>query len=444
MHMPKPVRVLWTLNVAAITLLAGVASAHVNDVSTERSGSIIVFPKVVWDGTRDTIIQIANTSNSMVHARCFYVNAAPVNPLFPPSPSNPPRWSETDFDIWLTRQQPTHWVASLGRTVNLTEVIGDNAGFSPGLIPPVPAGFIGELKCVQVDASDSPLRANALKGEATIRSFLGDVSEYNAVAFQGNPDMTFSEGDPNDLALDLTPNHVGEYSACPGLLLLNHFAEGARDLVIDQIGICEPVCLAGNVGAPCATDPDCNSGSTVGICGGCPVSTDLTLVPCSENLEDQLPGTVTVQFAVFNEFEQRLSTSTTVSCYLNLPLGQIGTTGRNPFTFSALGTIAAYSRINPNPGICGPRGTCTAGSTIGASCATSADCPSSGGVIGVAEEFRASTVPGVLFPGGGPGIGPEAAAAFNLHMEGNRFDAASDGDGNPAAGVTDHMIIPQP
>ena len=443
MHMPKPVRVLWALNVAAITLLAGVASANVNDVSTERSGSIIVFPKVIWDGERDTIIQITNTSNSMLHARCFYVNAAPVNPQLPPSPANPPRWSETDFDIWLTRQQPTHWVASLGRS---TFFPGDpkmdssnDAGFSPGLIPPVPEGFIGELKCVQVDAADVPLRANALKGEATIRSLLGDVSEYNAIAFQGNPDMTLVDADPNDLVLDLTPTHAGEYSACPGVLLFDHFAEGARDLVINQIGICESVCIAGNLGAPCSANADCNTPSATGICGACPVSTELTLVPCAENLEAQLPGRVTVQFAVFNEFEQRLSTSTTVDCYLNLPLGQIATAGRNPFTFSALGTISAYTRITPNPGIC-TSGRCTSGSTIGASCQTSGDCPSSGGVIGVAEEFREATVIDNFVDG----ESGRAAAAFNLHTEGNRFDAASDGNGTPAAGVTDHIIIPQP
>ncbi|HEX7408476.1 MAG TPA: hypothetical protein VF515_12605, partial [Candidatus Binatia bacterium] len=117
MYMVKPVRVLWVLGIAVVGLLplAGIASASVNDVSTERGGSIIVFPKVVWDGTRDTIIQIGNMSNSMVHAHCFYVNAAPVNPSLPPSSTNPPQWNETDFDIWLTRQQPTHWVASLGR-----------------------------------------------------------------------------------------------------------------------------------------------------------------------------------------------------------------------------------------------------------------------------------------------------------------------------------------
>jgi hypothetical protein len=430
MHMVKPVRVLWTLGLAAVLLLpvARVASATTQDVSIERSGSIIVFPKVLWTGTcvggtndgapcttdgactggggscnlRDTVIQIANTSNNMVHARCFYVNAAPVNPSYPPGPGNPAQCNETDFDIWLTKQQPTMWVASLGRSGSAYLIpgisalsdqvlmLGYDSGFPPGLIPPVTQGFIGELKCVQVDASDAPLRANALKGEATIRDVFGDISEYNAVAFQGNPDMSVSSNpdDSNDLVLDYTANSAqvdaGEYSACPDTLLLNHLAQGASDPVLDQL--------------------------CTGSCSPEPLRTELTLVPCSENLENQLPGKVTVQFVVYNEFEQAFSTSTTVTCYLNLPLDQIGAPGNNPFTFTVLGTLGAYARINPNPG--------------------------NGGVIGVAEEFRS-----VSYDSAPP---LPAAAIFSLHTEGNRFDAATDGKGGSVQGATDHIIIPQP
>ena len=82
MRMMKGNRALWSLGATAIgvCILTGIASADVNDVSTERSGSIIVFPKVVWDGTRDTVVKINNISNQLVQAHCFYVNAAPANP----------------------------------------------------------------------------------------------------------------------------------------------------------------------------------------------------------------------------------------------------------------------------------------------------------------------------------------------------------------------------
>src|SRR5438552_2103638 len=106
MRMMKRNRGLWVLGAVAVGALglAPVASAKSFDVSTEKSGSIIVFPKVVWDGTRDTIITISSTQNPMVHAVCFYINGA-----------IPGQCQATDFEIWLTKQQPTHWVASEGR-----------------------------------------------------------------------------------------------------------------------------------------------------------------------------------------------------------------------------------------------------------------------------------------------------------------------------------------
>ena len=67
------------------------ASVMRAEVSTDVSGSVLVYPKVIWTGPstnanidqrrqleRDTVIQISNTSNNMVHAHCFYVNAAPL------------------------------------------------------------------------------------------------------------------------------------------------------------------------------------------------------------------------------------------------------------------------------------------------------------------------------------------------------------------------------
>jgi hypothetical protein len=55
-----------------VVLVAGVARA---DVTTERPGSILIFPKVVRDGARETTIQITNTGNMPDTVRCFYLNA---------------------------------------------------------------------------------------------------------------------------------------------------------------------------------------------------------------------------------------------------------------------------------------------------------------------------------------------------------------------------------
>ena len=167
------------------------------------------------------MIQISNTSNNMVHAHCFYVNAQLIG--------GQPIWQITDFAIWLSRQQPTHWVASQGRPVNSFDERGsDGSGLDPGAIPPVPPGFEGELKCVQVDASGTPFGGNNLKGEEVIRSADGDVSKANALAILANPDL--AGADPaNELRLDNSVLNNGEYNACPNTWLLNHFADGTSD-----------------------------------------------------------------------------------------------------------------------------------------------------------------------------------------------------------------------
>ena len=99
----------------------------------------------------------------MVHAHCFYVDGRTA------SAATRCGRSPTSA-IWLTKQQPTHWVASQGRAINPTDGYGnDGSGLDPGAIPPVPEGFEGELKCIQVDASGTPFGGNNLKGEALIR-----------------------------------------------------------------------------------------------------------------------------------------------------------------------------------------------------------------------------------------------------------------------------------
>lgn len=282
-------------------------------VTTEESASILVFPKVIADGDRDTIIQITNTSNNMRHAHCFYVNAAPTDPDRPislnESDFNPPLWTETDFDIWLTKQQPTHWVVSTGRRFDPTDATclatscnpndsgtGDadccDAGLDPGRVPPVAPDFIGELKCIEVDASGFPVPGNALKGEATLVSASDDddVSKYNALGLKGfdtnNADPTLCVGG------EVTPEcgSGAEYEACPKTWVLVHPADGAPNPVLESQG----------------------EASTM--------TTSLTVVPCTQNFETQDPDTVTLQFEIWNEFEERLSASTKFQCWASFTL----------------------------------------------------------------------------------------------------------------------------
>src|SRR5690349_23430014 len=98
--------------IAAVALSA--SSAPGAQVTTERSASIVVFPKVIADGTHDTTIQLSNAATAVVHAHCWYTNGARQIPELPPGPANPPLWSVLEFDLTLTKQQPTNWVASRG------------------------------------------------------------------------------------------------------------------------------------------------------------------------------------------------------------------------------------------------------------------------------------------------------------------------------------------
>ncbi len=363
---------MWRWSVAALVLLLSRGNARA-DVTTERSSSILIFPKVVSTTgavlaltPSDTIIQISNTSNSLVFVHCFYVNAAPADPSRPASAANPPQWQEVDFDILLTKQQPTHWLVSRGRqigfggaddrTCNADFHQCGSAGIDPGHIPPVPDPFVGELKCFEVDQSGAPISGNHLKGEATIVSAgTGDASKYNAIGVLG---LQNSNNSDNVLCLggDVTDQCKtgAEYGACPQTVILNHFA---------------------------TTDPaDTHADPVIEELGNGPsrVVTEVTLVPCSEDFENQTPPQVTVQFELVNEFEELFSFSTTVICWGNFTLDALN----RIFSAGSLGTRFVQTRMTP----------------------ATDDQP---GFVGVAEELH-------IAPGG------SARAALNLHGEGAR------------------------
>jgi hypothetical protein len=383
--------------------LGMLATSAYGDANTEKGSSILAFPKVLANDGSDTLIQITNISNNMVHARCFYVNAAPDQ-------FGNPQWQVTDFAIWLTKQQPTHWQVSEGRFFDPTDVCHTNqqgqflpdsdcanAGIDPGAIPPVPSNFEGELKCVEVDASDNPVAGNHLKGEATIFTD-GDASKYNAIGLLGYQDVGMTG---NQLLLNHplgADDTVGQYDACPNVLLMNQFTEGVTDPIIlgDLLG---GTC-SNNSEKACQANSDCGDGNT---CNDGPqildpttktvslrsaTLTDLTLVPCTENFEENLPATVTIQVQVFNEFEQQFTTSFPVTCFLNKFLFQLDSPfnpNQSIFSFARLGTTVAHTRL----------------------------IPVTGSVFAVVGTTRADK------------NGNLARVADNIHMEGDRFTGST-------------------
>jgi hypothetical protein len=295
-----------------VTLAAGTVSAQGN-FSTERPGSILIFPKVV-NSPSNTIIQITNTGNLMTHAHCFYTDGRTVN--------GQPAWQVTDFELTLTRQQPTHWSVATGRAVNPLDSIG---GLDPGLIPPVPPGFTGFLVCVETQIDGTPLGGNDLKGEATIldASVSADAAKYNAIgipACNGPGGPCGGSGDFVDEDNVLSLDGI-EYAKCPGGLYLNFVAEGAGDAILDGAG---------------------NSPSSV--------STNLTLVPCGMDFENLVPVTTRLSIPIIhNEFEENLSVTTgrSLSCWFSETLG--GPDFGPPFvtTISGLGSEFGTAIIRP-------------------------------------------------------------------------------------------------
>lgn len=268
-----------------VCLLAIVArpSAAAAQPNSNRSASVLVFPKVIADGDRDTVIQITNVSNAPRRALCIYVNAALLDPTQPPGPSNPRLWSAIDFSIRLTRQQPTYWVASQGRVSDDGDAM---TGFDPGPVPPTPDGFTGELLCAEVDDSGAPIGANALVGVATLdRLGVFDSAKYNAFGLQAD------EVDPDPiLCLGGGAGCPAEYSGCPQRVHIDHLAEGAED-------------------------PVAGAGSTT--------SSRLTVLPCAQDFTGTTPTSTFVTLLSVDEFELMISAAFSVEGWADLALTDI-------------------------------------------------------------------------------------------------------------------------
>lgn len=279
-----------SLRPLVLCLAVGLAAAAGAQTTGERGAAILIFPKVVADGSADTVVQVANLLESRVEVRCTYVDGT--------------TWDATTFTLSLLAEQPVQWTASRGRTAG-----GDDAND----VPAAPARFTGELVCVEVDVSGAPGTGNRLVGRATVTTLAGgDAFAYAAVGLTSTGlndlDDTLCIGEPSDLCL-----FGSEYDACPAAWLLAQPSDGAPD---GQLG------------------------------GGATQTTRLIVVPCSQNVRDATPSEVTVAVQVTNEFEQVVSGSARVTCWSELALADLGPA----FTAEALGSAALQTRLSPGAG----------------------------------------------------------------------------------------------
>ncbi len=343
---------------------------HADTIVSDQPSALLVYPFVAVErnglGGADTIIELSNTSDQPVAVKCYYVNAlgrcsdtgdACFSSLDCEGGVCSPQCAETDFTVYLTPFQPIAWLASKGLAssdIPLDGVFRRGIGGSSNAGTRVPAfgidsvnlggqAGIGELKCYTVNPDGTPAGRNVLKGHFSVvgsDSARIQVGKASAVGFRALPEAV--DGD-NRLVLG---GEGAEYDACPAVLVLDHFFDGATDPV---------------------------SGNAIG--------TDLVLVPCTQNFLTQAPTRTPVQYLVFNEFEQRFSTSAPVDCFFFEGLSSIDTPNRVRSIFSAAvaGTMTGQTRIR------GVRG----------------------GLVGTAIEFH--------------GLG--SLAAFNLHVAGFRTES---------------------
>lgn len=389
------------------------------DVSSDKPGSVVLWPKVIADGTRDTLISLTNTRNEQAYAHCEYVqalglcsvtgsfcsvpNAAPGSPgACEPVAGNvcTQQWQSADFDVALTRQQPTIWRVSTGRIDNpflpadgaCDLVLPVNPGdalrqscpglFLIGQVPPAPdQPFRGELTCIQVNVDGSANGSNGLKGEATIETLGSEqISTYNSINV-GAIEVGGVDG--------LIRLNGIEYSACPPAVEVSHYSQGAEDLVAADID-------------PTVCDPT----------AGCPVESEITLVPCRADYNNENAATWATDIEYTNEFEQTLSIETTFECWANFDLRDLGFAPS-----SASGSQFQRTRLTPTGS-----GRCILGD-VEAACTTDADCGTGGvcgpvtGILAIVEEFH-NTAASLAVPPTGP-AGTAASNGYSVALGGS-------------------------
>ncbi len=183
--------------------------------------------------------------------------------------------NEVDFMVYFTPYQPLSWLASVG----MNDILTGTA------VPPFFGD--GELKCVVIPSLPQIQFHNTMQGRSTVFGVDGTTVSNNAVGFLRLTDGDFS----NVITLD-----GSTYAQCPDKLHFQVFAD--------------------------------QPGST----------SELVLVPCTEDLQQQIATSTAVQFLIVSEFEQTFSTSFTVTCFNRQALGDISST----LTRAVLGTDTAH------------------------------------------------------------------------------------------------------
>ena len=379
----------------------------------------MIWPKVIADGTRDTLISLTNTRNETAYAHCEYVNAISTCALtgtFCSIPNATPgspgacepimgnvctqQWREADFDVILTRQQPTFWRVSTGRVDNPFLPADGACDTIPGDAGPPPVAerqscpgsswsawfrrpfspSSGFLTCIQVAMDGGQVGSNGLKGEATIETVGStQISTYNSINVEAVGDVAAVDG--------LVELNCVAYSACPAKVEVSHYGQGAQDLVAAEIdpSVCDPM-------------------------EGCPVETEITLVPCRADFTS-LPGAAwATGISYTDEFESSTSVDRPFECWANFDLRDAAFPPATSSTF-------AKTRFTPMGD-----GRCISGN-INAVCDADIDCGTGGvcgpvtGILAIVEEFH-NTAASLAVPPTSP-AGTAASNGYTVEVDGS-------------------------
>jgi len=242
---------------AVLFLLAGLSSvalAAQNVTNPSQKGSLVVLPKIVVERdvngvvTADTVVTMVNDFTNFVDIKCYWMDEYQ---------------NIQDFVYRITRSQIVWFRAS------------DGSGMSGSQAVEVPYfdGTYGELKCWAVNAEGSrQISWNHLFGSATIYDYTrGEAWEYSSWNFTArNVARGTAVGPGGKLVLGGVD---GTYDACPEYVLGVFMADGS--------------------------DFEDSSGNIVDLS-----TTDLTLVPCKQDLrQDRTPTWTKAQFDIWNEDE---------------------------------------------------------------------------------------------------------------------------------------------
>jgi hypothetical protein len=298
-----------------VFLLSGTLPALASDpvASPDPPAAILVYPYIVTDASlgEDTIVEVTNVGQP-VSVECFYVGG------------DGPQAQLIQFSFHLTTHQPVAWRASSGLSqfvLGGVPIFGvPQQGNGNSFVPAIPSDtFVGSLRCITVDGNGYPVAVNALVGSARIEQYESSspqslrIASYRAVGIQALP------GTGTSYPTLILGGPGPQYQACPSVLILDHFEDGAT---LESTGQPQQV------------------------------TTTIALVPCSVNLASPGDSNSVLLLEQYNEFGQVTGTRQTMGTQLVRPLSELGagSGGRSLFQATVQGTLMGQTRITSAEG----------------------------------------------------------------------------------------------